>query len=88
MDLLVGHAEDDRPSVGEGHHEALVLELPERLADRAAARAELRRERGFDQALTGIEAAGDDRHAQRFDHLLAARAGLRPGIGDSGQLGR
>ena len=83
MDLFVGHAEDDRAPVGEGHHETLVLELPERLADRAAARAELRRERRLDQALAGLEAAGDDRGPEELDHLLAPRAGLRTRLGDS-----
>ncbi len=83
LDLLVGDAEDDRSPVGEGHDEAFVLELAERLANRAAARPELRRERRLDQAVAGLEAAGDDRRPQDLDHLLAPRAGLRSRVGDS-----
>ena len=41
LHLLVRDAEHDGAAVGERHHEALVLELPQRLAHRAAARAEL-----------------------------------------------
>ena len=39
LHLLVGDAEDDGAAVRRRHHEALVLELAQRLAHRAAARA-------------------------------------------------
>ena len=86
--FLVGDAEDDRAPVGDGHDETLVLELPERLADGPAARAELRRERRLDQAVTGLEAAGDDRSPEGLDHLLPARAGLRAGVDGRNRLDR
>ena len=76
LHLLVGDAEDDGAPVGEGHHEALVLELAERLADRAAARAELHRERRLDQALARLVAAHDDRAPQDLHDLLPSRSAL------------
>ena len=56
LHLLVRDAEHDGAAVREGHHEALVLELAERLAHRPAARAELRRERRLDQPLARLVA--------------------------------
>ena len=76
LHLVVGDAEDDRAPVGERHHEALVLELSQRLPDGAAARPELGREGRLDQALAGLVAAHDDRAAQDLDDLLPSRASL------------
>ena len=76
LHLLVRDAEDDGAAIRERHHEALVLELAQCLADRAAARAELRRQRRLDQALARLVGAHDDRAAQDLDHLLASRPAL------------
>ena len=76
LHLVVGDAEDDRAPIGERHHEALVLELSQRLPDGAAARPELGREGRLDQALAGLVAAHDDRAAQDLDDLLPSRAPL------------
>ena len=76
LHLVVGDAEDDGAPVGERHHEALVLQLPQRLAHRAAARAELRRDRRLDQPLAGLVGAHDDRAAEDLDDLLTTRASL------------
>ena len=74
LHLLVRDAEHDGAAVGDGHHEALVLELAQRLADGAAARPELARERRLDQPLAGLVASGDDLAAEDLDDLLTARA--------------
>ena len=76
LHLLVRDAEDDGTAIRERHHEALVLELAQCLAHRAAARAELGRERRLDQALTRLVAAHDDRAAQDLDDLLPTRPAL------------
>ena len=74
LHLLVGDAEDDGPAIGVRDDESLVLELAERLADRPAARLELPGDLVLDQALPVLELAGDDRVAQRLDHLFTAGA--------------
>ena len=74
--LLVGDAEHDGAAIRVRDDESLVLELPQRLAHRAAARLQLARDLVLDQALAVLELPGDDRLAQRLDHLLAAGAAL------------
>ena len=76
MHLLVGDAEHDGAAIRVRDDESLVLELLQRLAHGAAARLQLARDLVLDQALAVLELAGDDRLAQRLDHLLAAGAAL------------
>ena len=72
--LLVGDPEHHGAAIGVRDDEPLVLELAERLADRAAARVQLARDAILDQPLTVGQLADDDRLAQGFEHLLAAGA--------------
>ncbi len=76
LHLFVRDAEHDGATVGDRHHEALVLELAQRLAHRAPARAELARQRRLDQALARLEPAGDDLAAEDLHDLLTAGAAL------------
>jgi len=76
LHLLVGDSEDNGSTVGERLHEPLVLELSQRLAHRAAARPELRREGRLDQPLAWLIVAHDDRAAQDLHDLLSSRSSL------------
>ena len=83
LNFLVGDPEHDGAPIGKRHHEPLVLELAERLADGPAAGAELGRERRLDESLAGLVAPRDDRAAKDLDDLLPARAALAgPSIED------
>ena len=77
--LLVGDAEHDGAAVRVRDDESLVLELPQRLAHRAAARLQLARDPVLDQPLAVLELADDDRLAQRLD--APARGGPARGCG-------
>ena len=81
-DVLAGDGGDGGTAMRLVDDEAFLLELEERLADRAAAHVQHPREVVLDQPRTGGEAPGEDRLADRVDdvvhqHAPAARRGKR-----------
>jgi len=73
--LVAGDRGDDRAAVGDHLDQALALELAQRLAHRSAAHAGQLAQLPLDQALTGGEAAGEDRLADVVEHLRPHRSG-------------
>ena len=73
--VVVGELGHERAAAGLVVHEALGAELRERLADRAAADAELARDLGLDEALAGSEAAAQEAFAEEVGRRLGERVG-------------
>ena len=69
-DVLARGGGDGGAAVGLVDDEALLLQLEERLADRAAADVEHPGEVVLDQPLAGGDAAGEDRLAHRVDDVV------------------
>ena len=62
-----------------GRHEALLLQMPQRLTHRSPADAEVRRELGLAQVIPRAVLARRDRCAQRLQGALAQRAAVQVG---------
>ena len=80
-----GERADNRTFVGDDGDEAFGFELPKSFADDGAGDAHHGDEFAFDEALAGIEAAGDDGLAEFVEDLAAERG---CGLGDSRESGR
>lgn len=66
VDFLLRDSEYLSPTVRVGYDEALLLQLPERLADGPAAHLQLLRYLFFDDAVAWFEAPVDDRGAEHI----------------------
>jgi len=80
-----GERADNRALVGNDGDEAFGFELAERFANYGARNAHHGDEFALDEALAGIEAAGDDGLAEFVENLAAEGRG---GFGDSRESGR
>lgn len=80
-----GEGADNRALVGNDGDEAFRLELAEGFANHSAGDAHHGDEFAFDEALAGIETAGDDGLAEFIENLAAKGCG---GFGDSRESGR
>lgn len=78
VDLRLRHAQHLSAPVRVRRHEPFLLELPQRLADRRTARAQLCREVEFDEAIARLQCAARHRVAEDLDDMLAARLNGHP----------